>query len=109
MPRWLIVVQANCSDPDRENEFHEWYDNTHIPDVLKVPGIVAVTRYENVTPGEQPSRFLTLLEVEAEDVWAVTTALQENSAQAEQQGRMTELLTIVAGAVYRRLPAPGAE
>ena len=106
MERWLIVVQANCTDPAREEEFHDWYDNTHIPDVLNVPGIVRVTRLENVTPGEQVSKFLTLLEVEAEDVWEVTTALQKNRDEAEKQGRMTDLLVMVAGAVYREIAPP---
>ncbi len=106
MDRWLIVVQANCTDPEREKEFHDWYDNTHIPDVLNVPGIVRVTRFENVTPGEQVSKFLTLLEVEADDVWEVTTALQKNRDEAEKQGRMIDLLVMVAGAVYRQIAAP---
>ena len=103
MARWLILVEVNCTEPDRTDELHAWYEKSHVPDLLKVPGIVRVTRYENVTPGEVRSRFLTLLEVEAEDVWQVTTALQEDSAQAEKEGRRTELLQIVAGAVYQHL------
>lgn len=103
MKKWLILVEVNCTDPDRVHELHDWYEKTHIPDLLQVPGIVRVTRYENVTPGDVRSKFLTLLEVEAEDVWQVTTALQEDSARAEKEGRRTELLQIVAGAVYQRL------
>jgi len=36
-------------------------------------------------------------------VWQVTTALQEDSARAEREGRRTELLQMVAGAVYKQL------
>jgi hypothetical protein len=103
MKKWLILVEVNCTDPGRVQELHAWYDKTHIPDLLHVPGIVRVTRYENVTPGEVRSRFLTLLEAEADDVWQVTTALQEDSARAEKEGRRTKLLQIVAGAVYQQL------
>lgn len=103
MKKWLILVEVNCTDPDRVDELHAWYEKTHVPDLLQVPGIVRVTRCENVTPGEVRSRFLTLLEVEADDVWQVTTALQEDSARAEKEGRRTELLQIVAGAVYQQL------
>ena len=106
MEKWLIVIQVNCTDPSKEKEFHDWYDNTHIPDVLTVPGIVRATRYENVTPGEIETKFLTLLEVEADDVWQVTTELQTHSAQAEKEGRMTTLLQIAAGAVYRQIAEP---
>jgi hypothetical protein len=106
MDRWLIAVQTNCTDPTREGEFNDWYDNTHIPDVLKVPGIVRMTRYENVTPGEQPAKYLTLLEVEAEDIWEVTTALTHNRDRAEKSGRMTPLLELANGTIYRRIGAP---
>jgi len=105
--KWLILVEVNCTDPDRVNELHEWYEKSHIPDLLKVPGILRVTRYENVTPGEMRSKFLTLLEAESDDVWQVTTALQEDSAKAEKEGRRTELLQIVAGAVYQHLSTTG--
>lgn len=106
MERWLIVVQANCGDPSREKEFNDWYDDTHVPDVLKVPGIVRVTRYENVIASEEQPKFMTLLEIEAEDIWPVTTALQKNSSDAEKEGRMSELLKIASGAVYRRIAGP---
>jgi hypothetical protein len=106
MKRWLIVVQANCDDPSREKEFNDWYDHIHVPEISKIPGIVRVTRYENVLASEEQPKFLTLLEVEAEDIWQVTTALQENSSEAEEQGRMSELLKIVTGAVYRQIAAP---
>jgi hypothetical protein len=36
-------------------------------------------------------------------VWQVTTALQEDSAKAEKEGRRTELLQMVSGAVYKKL------
>lgn len=103
MKKWLILVEVNCTDPDRVQELHDWYEKTHIPALLQIPGIVGVTRYENVTPGDVRSKFLTLLEAEADDVWQVTTALQEDSARAEREGRRTELLQIVAGAVYQQL------
>ena len=45
MEKWINMVETNCSDPSREREFNDWYDNMHVPDVLKTPGFVAVTRY----------------------------------------------------------------
>ena len=106
MDRWLIAVQTNCTDPSREEEFNDWYDRTHVPEVLQVPGIVRMTRYENVTPGEQQAKFLALLEVEAEDIWEVTTALSENRDRAEKEGRMTDLLELANGTIYRRISEP---
>lgn len=106
MGSWMIVVQAHCKDALREQEFNEWYDKVHVPDVLEIPGIVRVTRYENVIASEEQPKFLTKLEIEADDIWAVTAALQESSARSEKEGRMSELLEIASGAVYRRIAGP---
>jgi hypothetical protein len=41
----LLLVFTNAAE-GREDEFHEWYETTHIPDVLAVPGVVAAQRYQ---------------------------------------------------------------
>lgn len=32
MAKWLVAVDSNCSDPEREEEFNEWYNEVHLPD-----------------------------------------------------------------------------
>lgn len=44
MPVAQILVYSNPV-AGREAEYHRWYDEQHIPDVLKVPGVVAAQRY----------------------------------------------------------------
>ena len=39
MAKWLLVVGSNCADAARETEFNEWYEKTHLPDVLETLGI----------------------------------------------------------------------
>ena len=46
MPRGMMLVQSRPADPKREDEFNDWYTNTHIPEVCAVPGIVAARRYK---------------------------------------------------------------
>ena len=38
---WVILT--NCRE-GRNSEFEEWYDTIHIPDLLRIPGIVSGTR-----------------------------------------------------------------
>ena len=40
-------VQVVFSNPvaGKEDEFNEWYDNVHIPELLTVPGMLSATRY----------------------------------------------------------------
>jgi hypothetical protein len=41
--KYLFVVNMDV-DPDKESLFNEIYDNEHIPNLLKVPGVRGVTR-----------------------------------------------------------------
>lgn len=38
---WLVM--SNC-DPDHHDDFNRWYDDVHIADLLKIPGIVGARR-----------------------------------------------------------------
>lgn len=48
----LLLVFTNPV-AGRDNEFNEWYDTTHVRDVLAVPGVVAARRYA-VVDAEPP-------------------------------------------------------
>jgi hypothetical protein len=60
----------------REDEFNRWYDDSHLPEVLQVPGFVAGRRYALTRPGSADgSRFLAIYEIETEDLAATLAAL----------------------------------
>ena len=39
-----VFIASMDVDPDREDLFNEVYDNEHVPNLLKVPGVLSVTR-----------------------------------------------------------------
>jgi hypothetical protein len=43
--RYVFVASMDV-DPDKEALFHEVYDTEHVPNLLKVPGVHAVSRIE---------------------------------------------------------------
>lgn len=43
--RTMQLVYSNPR-PGREDEFNEWYDTVHVPDVLSIPGVVSARRYK---------------------------------------------------------------
>ena len=43
--KYLFVASMDV-DPDKEALFHEVYDTEHVPNLLKVPGVYAVTRLQ---------------------------------------------------------------
>jgi hypothetical protein len=83
--RYVFVVSMDVT-PDREDLFNEVYDHEHVPYLMKVPGVVAVTRGrkapaslaiggEMKAVGEGEPTFIAFYEVEspavlATDAWA---------------------------------------
>ena len=44
--------------PEAEEEFNRWFDDVHVPMMLKCPGVIGITRYELVTEGGVQSHDL---------------------------------------------------
>ncbi len=42
----VILVSCDPKAPEREEEFNAWFNNFHLQQVLKIPGVVAATRYK---------------------------------------------------------------
>lgn len=102
MAKYIQVVGTNCTDPAREKEFNEWYDKTHLPDVLETPGFVRATRYEHNSPKEGDAKYLAVYEIETDDLAAFQKASGENIAKKREAGRFIDCLGIVSAALYKQ-------
>ena len=40
MTRYLFFAFSECKDPGREDEYNEWYNTYHVPDMLEIPGMI---------------------------------------------------------------------
>ena len=106
MERWILVADTNCSIPTREEEFNHWYNTIHIPDVLEAPGILRATRYESNKPREGHGKYLAVYDIETEDIEQLIRTFGEIVAEKKEQGRMSELLTVIYGAYYKQMAPP---
>jgi hypothetical protein len=75
MPKAVMVVLSSPSDPSREDEYNEWYDNVHIPEVCAIPGFVSARRYKVSESGPFPidpaaHTYLAIYELDSEDLAA---------------------------------------
>ncbi|MBS7700254.1 MULTISPECIES: DUF4286 family protein [unclassified Chelatococcus] len=82
MARYLFVVLANAKD-GQEEEFNDFYSNTHIPDVLKVPGMKSAERFVLAGPQRMsipsPFKYLAIYQVETDDLASVAADIAERS------------------------------
>lgn len=92
MARYLLFAFSDCKDPAREAEFNDWYDNTHLPDMLGVPGMIKATRWMSAEPLEgQHRKYLALYELETDDVGKFNAAVRERGMWTMKEGRFSDL------------------
>lgn len=83
MPRGIMVVQSAPVDPAREQEYNDWYDNTHVPEITAVPGFVAARRYKLHGPAgsDDAPAYLAIYEIEADELTAPAAELHARRAR----------------------------
>ena len=83
MAKGILLVQSRPSSPNAVDDYHRWYDETHIPEILAVDGFVSARRLEG-----PDGDFFTVYEVD--DVDAARAAM----AEARAAGSMTRPLGV---------------
>ena len=78
----ILVILLNNTDPHREEAFNEWYDRTHLLDVVQAADFWRGVRYKNSAPeiAEGSARYLAIYRTERDDVVAAQAALLEGSS-----------------------------
>ena len=72
MPRGIMYVETMPVSPDREADYHKWYNDTHLAEVVSVEGIVSARRFAPVD-GNGP--FIAIYELDADDLAATLKRL----------------------------------
>ena len=77
MAKWKLIGLVEPRDESLQEAFEEWYLGSHVENVSHAPGIVRASALRLVKPflNTDPPQFVSLYEVEAEDVDAATEAL----------------------------------
>ena len=83
MPSYTLIALTNPLE-GQEEEFNRFYTEQHIPDVLRVPGVVAAQRFKICTdPTKAQYQYYAVYEIEADDVMAVAKEIGRRSGTPE--------------------------
>ncbi|KPM52332.1 hypothetical protein CcI49_14735 [Frankia sp. CcI49] len=80
MASGVLIVESRPASPEEAAAYHDWYENTHLPEILKVDGFVAARRLAALGG----DTFIVIYEIDG-DVEAAKAAL----AQAQASGTMS--------------------
>ncbi len=101
----IWMIQSNCADPTREKHFNSWYDQTHIPDLLRTGLFQTAYRFE--APSPRPAgKYLAIYETVTDPVQAVEGFARAHRPRLREAGRLTELIEVTWRGVFRQLPPP---
>ena len=91
----------------REEECATWYNNTHLKDMVAIPGVISAQRFELLrgAPSKAFKKYLAIYEVEAEneeDAKSIINRLNETDLSVSE----TLDISSVNLGVYRASSAP---
>lgn len=66
----ILIAGTTCSEPGKEAEFARWYKEVHLPEVLKVQGVLGASFFETMDPDKDSPCFLAIWELENEQAAA---------------------------------------
>jgi len=79
MPHQILLSMSNAV-AGRELEYSDWYDNVHLPQIVRVPGVISAQRYvyDNATldaDDPSPRQYLAIYEIDGDPQTVVRAIL----------------------------------
>ena len=98
--RGIMASMFDCADRSREEEFNDWYNDVHIPDVLATGLFHTAYRFEVAEPDRHVRRsdwgkatraqYLTICETDSNQPDKAASEVSKLSAEWRNQGRFPE-------------------
>jgi hypothetical protein len=92
MTRYLLVTFSDPKDPAKKKEFNDWYDNMHMPDMLKTPGLLKGSRWMSADKKENEVRkYLSVYELETDNLDEFNALMRKQGMWTMKAGRFPDL------------------
>jgi hypothetical protein len=102
----MLIVETNCTDGD-DDEFNRWYDEVHIPELLRIDGFVDAKRFEvagaQMGRRQPEHRYLAFYEIDAETPQAALDALTARAPGLQMSPTLRQGRGEVRSRLYKSL------
>jgi len=84
MPNYKFIVLSRAVE-GREDEYNDWYQNTHLREIVGIPGVVGAQRFRlaQQLSGEAPAQYLAIYELESEDLQGFVMEMLRRAGSGE--------------------------
>jgi hypothetical protein len=76
----ILLVESLPASPDRADEYHAWYDEVHLRQILGVDGFRSARRF---APVDGAGPFVAIYEIEADDLEAAVEQFRAASRRGD--------------------------
>jgi hypothetical protein len=90
MPKGILSVQTAPAD-GRDQDYNDWYDNVHIPEILALAGFTSARRFKRADGQDDATPYLAIYEIEADDLQSTFAGLGAAMGKGELQ--MTDAMS----------------
>jgi len=80
----VINVVATLCPPETEEKFNQWYNEIHIPLLLKCKALKSATRYKILNESENHPNYLAIYEFDSREAYKEYEASPELAAAIEE-------------------------
>jgi hypothetical protein len=100
MPKCKLIALTTPL-PGKEDEYHDWYQNTHLPELVNLFNMEGAQRFELVAKlmGADANPYLAIYDIDTDD----PAALLGQMGEAAQSGKMTPATTQDMATTYTAL------
>ncbi len=103
MPKGIMYVASLPVSPDKEADYHNWYNQTHLAELAEIDGVVSARRFAP-TDGQGP--FIAVYELDSDNLDGVLARMGELAASGQMSS--LELLNLdppPVPKIYREIAA----
>jgi len=87
VPRGILYVETQPASPEQAADYHAWYNEVHLQEMLALDGYVAARRF---APFGDEGPFVAIYEIEADDLAGMPSKL----TQALRAGKVNNSSTV---------------
>ena len=79
----INIVGTRCR-PEDEEKFNKWYEEVHVPLLLRFKGLKAVTRYKITSEAEEYPKYLAIYKFDSQEAFQAYETSPELAAAREE-------------------------
>ncbi len=84
----LFIVFSKCNVPENLDDWNEWYDTVHVPDMMETGGFHAASRWERLVPDGQRPNHVAIYEIQIDDLEQSVRNILDRIPDLEARGRL---------------------